>query len=511
MKSGQFESGRVRGRQLSTLYSLLPTATLHTWIPLGISLMAALSAPLHAQIPETEYAQRRAAVADLMIDGFMVVPGAPEPERDYTGFAQDPNFFYLTGVDEPGAALVLVKHGGTVTSTLFVQPRDPAREVWSGYRLGLEGATARTGLATRAVAGMNAFLDSLAGTQRLAYLPRGRSATLASLTRRPGLEVRDADPLLRGLRGTKSPAELDLIRKAIAITVDAHNLALRAISPGMNEFEVEALIEYTFRRNGADRSAFASIVGSGPNSTILHYNRNDRFMNAGELLVMDVGASYRGYAADVTRTVPVSGKFSPEQRAVYQLVRDAQAAGERAAQPGTSSLAMNAAVDSVIKHGLAALGLIESPDAVYDCGDERVAPCPQFRLYYMHGLGHAIGLDVHDPGTSGIQPGRLSAGDAFSIEPGVYVRADLLNIIPPSPRNDAMKTRIASAVWHYANIGVRIEDDYIVTEAGVEWVSRAPREIAEIEAAMRERAAVPRDPAKIEWYRATERAVPVTP
>lgn len=495
------------------LTATLLTATLRTWIPLAIFLGAIFipAPPAQAQIPESEYAQRRAAVAELMLDGFMVMPGAPEPARDYMDFAQDPNFLYLTGITEPDAALVLVKQGGTVTSTLFVQPRDPAREVWSGYRLGLEGAAARTGLATRDAAGMDAFLDSLAGTQRLAYLPRGRSATLARLTRRTGLEIRSADPLLHALRGTKSAAELDLLRKAIAITVDAQNAAMRAISPGMNEFEIEALIEYIFRRNGADRPAFASIVGSGPNSTILHYNRNDRFMNAGELVVMDVGASYRGYAGDVTRTVPVGGTFSPEQRAVYQLVRDAQSAGERAAQPGASSLAMNAAVDSVIKHGLAALGLIESPDAVYDCGGERVAPCAQFRLYYMHGLGHAIGLDVHDPGTSGIQPGRLAAGDAFSIEPGIYVRANLLNIIPPSPRNDAMKTRIASAVWHYANIGVRIEDDYIVTESGVEWVSRAPREIGEIEAAMRERTAVPRDPAKVEWYRATEHPAPATP
>lgn len=441
-----------------------------------------------------------------MRDGFMVVTGAPEPERDYEDFAQDPNFLYLTGITEPGAALVLVKQGEAHSATLFVEPRNPAREMWSGSRLGTEGAAARTGLPARLASDADDFMDSLAGAHGIAYVSRGQrelSARLRSV--KPSLAIQGIESILRGLRGRKSSAELDLIRKAIAITVDAQLLAMRSISPGMNEFEIEGLIEYTFRRNGADRPAFASIVGSGPNSTTLHYNRNDRFMNAGELVVMDVGASYRGYAGDVTRTVPVSGVFSAEQRAIYQLVRDAQAAAERAARPGANSMRMNAAVDSVIKHGLAALGLVESADAVYDCGDDqRAATCPQYRLYYMHGLGHGIGLDVHDPGTSGNQPGTLSPGDAFTIEPGIYVRANLLDIIPPSPRNDAMKARIASAVWHYANIGVRIEDDYLVTESGVEWSSGAPREIDEIEAAMRDRVYVPRDPDKIEWYRATE-------
>ncbi|MCR4338540.1 MAG: Xaa-Pro aminopeptidase [Gemmatimonadaceae bacterium] len=489
------------------LTATLRTATLRTWIPLAICLGAILvPAPqAHSQIPETEYAQRRTAVAEQMRDGFMVVEGAPEPEHDYEDFVQDPNFLYLTGLNEQAAALVLVKHGAVVTQTLFVAPRNPAREVWSGFVLGVEGAAERTGLATRDHSDVEHVVDSLAAALPLVYLAGGRGEIFMRLRNRESPRMANADDLIARLRGRKSEAELDLIRKAIAITVDAQRLAMRSISPGMNEFEIEGLIEYTFRRNGADRPAFASIVGSGPNSTTLHYNRNDRFMNAGELVVMDVGASYRGYAGDVTRTVPVSGVFSPEQRAIYQLVRDAQAAGERAARPGSNSMALNLAVDSVIKHGLAALGLIESANAVYDCGiNQRATTCPQYRLYYMHGLGHGIGLEVHDPGTSGIQPGILSPGDAFSIEPGVYVRANLLDIIPPSPRNDAMKARIASAVWHYANIGVRIEDDYLVTDSGVEWASGAPREIAEIEAVMRERVSGPRDPAKIDWYRATE-------
>ncbi|MGI8618234.1 MAG: aminopeptidase P family protein [Gemmatimonadaceae bacterium] len=483
-----------------------PIWRLAPWIPLALGLGAIVisGAEARAQIPETEYAQRRSAVAERMRDGFMVIPGAPEPAHDYEDFAQEPNFFYLTGIGEPGAALVLVKQGATHSATLFVQPRDPAREVWSGYRIGTDGATERTGLPARLVATVDSFVDSLAAAHLMAYVPRNQPELTRRLRAVNGsITLLGIENITRELRATKSAAELDLIRKAIAITVDAQVLAMRSVSPGMNEFEIEGLIEYTFRRNGADRPAFASIVGSGPNSTTLHYNRNDRFMSAGELVVMDVGASYRGYAGDVTRTVPVSGVFTPEQRAIYQLVRDAQAAGERAAQPGANSIAMNAAVDSVIKHGLAVLGLIESADAVYDCGVERVAVCPQYHLFYMHGLGHAIGLDVHDPGTSGIQPGTLAPGDAFSIEPGVYVRANLLNLIRSTPRNDSLKAKIASAAWHYANIGVRIEDDYIVTQSGVEWASRAPREIHEIEATMRDRATIPRDPDKIDWYRAT--------
>ena len=479
------------------------------WITLAISLVA-LASPAHAQIPQKEYADRRAAVAERMANGFLVLPGSDEPAFDYMDFGQDPNFFYLTGIDEPGAALVIAKEGSKVTTTLFVQPRDPAREVWSGYRLGTEGATRRTGLPTRTTAAFTAYVDSLAAALSAVYVSRGQREFVARLRdSKPGITLLPIDGIMSSLRGTKSAAELDLLRKAIAITVDAQIAAMRAMAPGMNEFEIEALIEYTFRRNGADRPGFASIVGSGPNSTTLHYNRNDRFMQDGDMVVMDVGASYRGYTADVTRTVPVNGVFSEAQRAIYQIVRDAQASGERAAQLGAPNTAMNIAVDSVIKNGLTSLGLIDSPDAVYDC--EGGQKCAQYRLYYMHGLGHAIGLQVHDPGTSGIEAGVLGPGDAFSIEPGIYVRANLLDIIPATPANEAMKTRIADAVRRYANIGVRIEDDYIVTAEGVEWASRAPREIAEIEATMRDRAPPPRDPAKVEWYRATAPPLHATP
>jgi Xaa-Pro aminopeptidase len=190
----------------------------------------------------------------------------------------------------------------------------------------------------------------------------------------------------------------------------------------MNEFELQALIEYTFRRNGADRPSFATIVGSGPNSTTLHYNADDRFMEPGDVVVMDIGASYRGYAADVTRTVPASGTFTPAQREVYQLVRDAQAAAERQAKVGAPARLMSDSATAVLAAGLARLGLVESADATYDCDARGARQCPQYSLYYMHGLGHGIGLEGHEePYLVAGNREPLEVGHAFSIEPGIYL------------------------------------------------------------------------------------------
>jgi Xaa-Pro aminopeptidase len=223
---------------------------------------------------------------------------------------------------------------------------------------------------------------------------------------------------------------------------------------------------------------------------------------------MDIGASYRGYAADVTRTVPANGTFSPIQRDIYSAVRAAQAAGEKAGVVGGNGRAMSDAANASLDRSLAALGLIEGPGATYDC-DASGRQCAQRSLYYMHSLGHGIGLDVHDPGASSSN-GTLVPGSAFTIEPGIYVRSNLLEILPNTPKNQEMIAKIRPAVQKYANIGVRIEDDYIVTPTGIEWISRAPREINEIEALMKEKytGPSPRDPATVEAYRSTGRHVP---
>jgi Xaa-Pro aminopeptidase len=226
-------------------------------------------------------------------------------------------------------------------------------------------------------------------------------------------------------------------------------------------------------------------------------------MRAGDLLLIDAAASFGGYSADVTRTFPVSGRFTPEQREVYQIVRDAQSAAERAAKPGVAWRDVSRAATAVIAEGLTRLGLIESPTAMYQCGTpDRPRQCSQVSMYYMHGLGHGIGLAVHDPDQK--DRDGIAVGSAYTIEPGIYVRQELLDIIPRAG-NEALLARIAPAVRKYANTGVRIEDDYIVTEGGVKWISCVAREADEVEALMREPVKGPavRDAEKTAWYGAT--------
>jgi Xaa-Pro aminopeptidase len=452
--------------------------------------------PTSDPISQQEYATRRAALARDVGNGLVIAFGSPEPAADFLVFAQNSNYLYLTGITEPESRLIMNVRDGTAQGILFVRERNFEREVWEGYRLGTERAAQLTGLVTRRIEDFPQVLDSLlagGGDVRLiegsdvppAYLSPGRQLA-GDLRARSGVTVGSATGMVAQLRGRKSPAELATLRRAMQISVIGHRAAARAIAPGRFEFEAQAALEHAFRASGAERTAFASIVGSGPNSTVLHYNSNDRQMQAGDVVVVDIGASWRGYAGDVTRTYPVSGRFTPEQREIYQVVRDAQAAAERAAVLGARAGAMYEASDRVLAEGLARLGLIEAADASYDCPG--AGTCQQYRLYYMHSLGHGIGLDVHDPGTAPNARSRdipLAPGDVFSIEPGIYVRRNLLQVIPDSPRNAQLRDRIRSTVERYADIGVRIEDDYIVTAAGVEWVTRAPREIEEVEAAMR--------------------------
>jgi Xaa-Pro aminopeptidase len=494
------------------LLPVLPRASraILGWLA-GALILSLPLAVLPAQITQAEYASRRAALAAAVGDGLLIALGSPEPEQDYIAFYQNSQFEYLTGFNEPNAALILDIRGGKIAGApyLFVEPSDPSREVWTGKRLGVAGAKA-LGFDAHPVDSLTVILDGLLS-------PPGRSTLdvvgddqpiRSVLSRHANIAERKADSRVLQLRRVKSPAELDLIRKSVAITVDAQREAMRFLEPGQNEFETQALIEYTFRRKGADRPSFSTIVGSGPNSTTLHYNEDDRFFDKNDVVVMDIGSSYRGYSADVTRTVPVSGKFSADQRAIYQAVRDVQAAGERQAKLNAPGRAMADSANAMMNVVLAKLGLIESPGATFDCNARAGSTqCPQYTMYYYHGLGHGIGLDVHDPGAAGGGFGgsTLVPGSAFTIEPGIYVRENLLDVIPKTPKNLAMIARIRPAVERYRNIGVRIEDDYIMTDKGVEWISRAPREVNEIEAVMAEpwTGPAPRDTIKIEWYRQT--------
>ncbi|MDQ3244670.1 MAG: Xaa-Pro aminopeptidase [Gemmatimonadota bacterium] len=489
----------------------------------AIATSSVCALPTAAQIQLSEYAARRTAFAQGLADGVAVAFGSPAPEEDYSWFYQNSRFSYFTGLGEAESALLMVVRGGAVVGKpiLFVQPKDPAREVWEGNRLGVDSARIIYGFDARPASTLNTVIDSVfaAGAPKVLHVvgdynaaralkSRDDQIVAAIVSRNPGVTVQPGNAKLGAGRRVKSATELDFLRKAIAITVDAHREAMRATEPGMNEFEIQALIEYTFRRNGADRPGFVSIVGSGPNSTTLHYGDDDRFIENGDVIVMDIGAAYRGYSADVTRTIPANGRFSPAQREIYQAVRDAQAAAEKAATVNGPARALSEAASASISAALARLGLIESAAATYDCsatGEQ----CQQSFMYYMHGLGHPIGLDVHDAGAA-TGSGNLVPGSAFTIEPGIYVRSNLLEILPDTPRNRRLIAKIRPAVEKYRNIGVRIEDDYIVTPTAVEWVSRAPREIAEVEEIMRERwtGPAPRDPAKVEWYRSTGRRVP---
>ena len=486
-----------------------------------LAALLLLPGALRAQSTQ-EFERRRMLFATRVPDGVIVVLGAREPGEDYLSFYQSPSFYYLTGFKEPDAALVMVKKGVQVSwAMMFVQPKQPGREVWTGTRLGVRGITELTSIRGRSMTDLPTVLDSLAKTGQAFHvvgdfsIPEGAEGGVvvrspdeqmmdALQKKYPSLKVVPVGDLVEQLRGTKSAAELGLIRQAAEITVRAQKEAIAALKDGMNEFEIQALIEYTFRRNGADRPSFATIVGSGQNSTTLHYNADDRFIDINDLVVMDVGASYKGYAADVTRTVPASGRFSPTQREVYTIVRDAQAAAERQAKLGAASRLMTDSADAVIASGLARLRLIESPDAMYDCSTgASPRQCPQYRLYYMHSLGHGIGLEVHDP-EQYYFTAKLAPGSAFTLEPGIYVREHMLDEMPDTPRNREIAARLLPMVTFYKNIGVRIEDDYVVTEQGVEWISRAPREIAEIEALMKAGSAgpAPRDRALVEKYRA---------
>lgn len=466
-------------------------------VPLVLSALALLfahpvllSAPLGAQVAQGEYADRRAALYDSLDDGVIVVFGADEQDPDYLPWLQARSFLYLTGFDEPGAALVTVERGGNRREMLFVREKDPAAEVWTGARLGVDAVRDRFGVEGRDATTLRAVLDSLRGGG-------GKLYAVGDADRIEALGATDAGAFVNLLRGRKSEAELARLRIAAEISAHGHLEVMRAIQPGIGEFQIEALAEYTWRSAGADGPGYASIVGSGPHATTLHYNRNDGIAQDGEVIVMDMAAAFDGYSADITRTVPANGMFSPAQRDIYALVLDAQKAAERQVRVGGPARAMSDSATALLRAGLARLGLIESADARYDCGSvSQPRQCAQLSLYYMHGLGHGIGLEVHDPDQY-YTTGRIDVGSAFTIEPGVYVRSNLLEIIPDTPRNRTLKTRIAAAFTKYAGIGVRIEDDYLVTANGVERPSAAvPREIDEIEREMA-RPRPPRSPVRL--------------
>ena len=425
-------------------------------------------------LPPSFHAERRAALLEtLPDDAVAVILSAPVRQRENDvdfEYRQNSDLLYLTGMTEPGSVLLLAPaglpiDGKSATEILLVPSRNTQEEIWTGRRLGPERARDELGIAHTAVLGrFEALLDGALDADRTIYLPAlpdgvatdsdlGRQlAVLGRQLRANQIENTHLPRTLTQLRMAKTEHELELLRRAIAITTEAHREAMRSIEPGMHEYEAEALIEYVFHRNGAEHPGFPSIVGSGENSVILHYNTNRRRMQAGDLVVIDIGAEVHGYSADVTRTLPVSGTFSAEQRAIYELVLEAQRAGIAAARAGRAFGAPGQAARRVIADGLARLGLID---------DDR-----EVSRFFMHGTSHYLGLWVHDVGDyESLQPNQV-----ITVEPGIYI----------APAAD-----IDPKWW---NIGVRIEDDVLITPADpVNLSADAPRTVEAVEALMRER------------------------
>jgi len=390
-------------------------------------------------------------------------------------FRQDSDFWYLTGFEHPNAMAVLRTDGGPEFS-LYVEPRDRELEIWTGYRPGVEGAQEDFG-ADEAFTN-DAFLPALGGLFDKAariYHVLGRDPavdaritgaleTMRMRSRRgltPAEAIHDPRALVHEMRLLKEPAELDRMRHAAAITHRAHVVAASIAQPGRFEYELQAAIEYEFRRRGSAGPAYSSIVGGGANATVLHYISNDQVLHDGELVLIDAGCEWQGYASDVTRTYPVGGRFTPERRAIYDIVLAAQHAALDLCKPGTTLPEIHDAAVRVITEGLVDLKLLTGPV------DDAIAN-ETFRRYYMHSTSHWLGLDVHDVG-SYKQAGEnrvLEAGMCLTVEPGIYI----------SPDDD-------QADPAYRAIGVRIEDDVVITSEGHENLTSAiPKAPDEIEA-----------------------------
>ena len=485
---------------------MLPLGTRLTPVLLALVALGAQPAPSPAQVTRSDYAARRDALVAKVDSGVVMAFGGVE-SVNYWPFFQLPAFLYLTGFDETDAVLVLVKRKDSLSATMFVPSRNAVQERWIGARTKAADMMTKTGIDGRDIAELTPAIDSLAesglpfyvisdvqAAENLSQDSLTRSSRFLSRLRlsHPWLVMRSLDTAVARLRAKKTAGEIALLRKAAQISVRGHQEAMKATAPGCGENEIQALLEGTFRRLGGDRPAYGSIVGSGPNATVLHYESNNRVMRDGELLLIDAAGSFDHYSADVTRTLPVSGRFTPAQRDIYQIVRDAQEAFVRQIKPGSSLSASSDSGKAVVTKGLLRLGLIESAGATFDPAPGMSCPpsgCIQQSLYALHGYGgHGIGLEVHDPAQYYQAAHRFQPGDVFTVEPGLYFSPDLLGSLPDTPKNRTLLARIRPAFEKYKGIGVRIEDDYALTDSGLEWLSTGvPREISEVEALMRQR------------------------
>jgi Xaa-Pro aminopeptidase len=427
------------------------------------------------------FAARRQRFLDAMgPDAIAILLGARPVTRSadtHYPFRQDSDFHYLTGFDHPNAAAVLRTDGGP-TYALYVEPHEREAEIWTGYRPGLEGARRDFGAdEAHPYTELPGHLPKLLeGTRRLHH-QLGRSHELdrriaetcdgLRLRSRTGVIAADTvvDPrsILHELRLHKEHRELDIMRRAADISREAHQEAARLARDGVFEYELEATLDYVFRRRGASGPAYPSIVGGGVHATILHYVTNDQKLRGGDLVLIDAGCELEGYASDVTRTYPVGGSFEGERRALYEAVLAAQEAALDAVRPGATLDAIHSITLRALVEGLVELGLLAG-----DVGE--LVSQEAYKPYYMHRTSHWLGLDVHDVGTytKDGKPRTLEPGMVFTVEPGLYVS-----------RDDA-------SAASFQGIGVRIEDDVVVTEEGCEILTEAiPKAPDEVEAWVR--------------------------
>lgn len=440
----------------------------------------------HTRIDVAEFVTRREKILAAMPDNSVaLVPAAKEVTRsrdtEYL-FCQDKDFYYLTGFHEPDALLVLVK-GAEQESILFCRDKDPEQEVWHGRRVGVEQAELEFKFdVTYTLDELEQILPVYINGKDTLLFAQGAQAEFDNLVfscldlLRGGVKqglsapttIIDIRTLIHEMRLIKTAAEITVMRQANVITSNAHKRAMKFSQQGLFEYQVEAEILHEFASNGARAAAYASIVGSGENATILHYTDNDEVLVDGDLLLIDAGAELSGYAADITRTFPIDGKFNREQATLYNLVLKSQIAAIETIKPGSNFAIANAMANEVLTTGLFELGLLQ--------GDlDTLIAEKACKKYFIHGLGHWLGLDVHDVGDYQMNESKeqlrsFEAGMVMTIEPGLYIDAE------------------ADVDEKWQGLGIRIEDNILVTETGYENLSiNAPKTIEEIETLMQQK------------------------
>ncbi|MFO7671657.1 MAG: aminopeptidase P family protein [Bacteroidales bacterium] len=445
------------------------------------------------------FGKRRAAVLDSMEPGFLILKSEDQWSSNRHEFRSNHYFYYLTGFVSSGSYLLLVKQD-LEQFFLSAPPKSIRREIYDGEQPGAEMILSRYGAdSVLSFKEVKLILAEIVRSGSRVYVDMDNRELMDELNELKGRNSRvkflNAASILDEMRVLKEPMEVARLQKACNITARALTNVLKKCNPGMYEFEIESVIEGTFLEYGSAMPGFPSIVGSGPNSTILHYEPNTRLMENGDLLLMDIGADYGYYSADISRTIPVNGKFTTEQRTIYQLVLDAQKAAIEMLKPGNGVRDGHLAGRKVMNEGLAKLGLITDPESEW-----------QIQFYCVHGSSHYLGMDVHDVGDYETNPlsdedstgrsrsGRtLEPGMVLTIEPGIYFRENGLDQAFELFKFEADSIEIAAFVesvkpnyQKYMNIGVRIEDDILITREGNLVLSRyAPKEADDIEQLMR--------------------------